>query len=88
MSVLYRSEATGTRTHMHSIMCYTLHMPIEWTKIYRRFKGLWIALGDDESTVLGSGKTAREALEKARKKGYEKPILTHMPDQLGTYIGL
>ncbi len=63
-------------------------MPIEWTKIYRRFKGLWIALGDDESTVLGSGKTAREALEKARKKGYEKPILTHMPDRLGTYIGL
>lgn len=63
-------------------------MPIEWTGIYRRFKGLWVALGDDEKTVFGSGKTAKEAFQKAQKKGCRMPILTHMPDRLGTYIGL
>ena len=69
-------------------VCYTASMPIEWTKIYRRFKGMWVALGDDEQTVLASGKTAKEAFQKAQKKGCPSPILTHMPDRLGTYVGL
>ena len=63
-------------------------MPIEWTNLYRRFKGLWVALSDDEQTVLGSGKTAKEALRKAQAKGHRVPILTHLPDRLGTYVGL
>lgn len=63
-------------------------MPIEWTKIYRRFKGLWVALDDDEKKVLGSGKTAKEALKNAKKNGYQMPILMHVPDSIGTYVGL
>ena len=62
-------------------------MAIDWTKIYKKYKGLWVALEDDEKTVISSGKTAREAWDKARKKGYEKPILSHMPDKLVTYVG-
>ena len=62
-------------------------MPIDWTTLYRRFKGCWIALRDDEKTVVGSGKTAKEAMEKAKKKGVDSPILAHMPDRLLTYVG-
>ncbi|TSC83594.1 MAG: hypothetical protein G01um101413_972 [Parcubacteria group bacterium Gr01-1014_13] len=62
-------------------------MAIDWTKIYEKYKGLWVALLDDEETVVGSGKTAKEAWEEARRKGYEKPILAHMPKELITYIG-
>ena len=62
-------------------------MAIDWTKIYKKYKGLWVALKDDEKTVVGSGKTAKEALEKAQKMGYENPILTRMPEQLITYVG-
>ena len=62
-------------------------MPIEWTNIYRRFRGLWVALGTDETTVIASGKTAREALEKAGRKGHRTPIITHMPDRLEPYVG-
>lgn len=62
-------------------------MAIDWTKIYKKYKGLWVALKDDEKTVIASGKTAKEAWEKAQKKGYAKPILTFMPKKLATYIG-
>ena len=62
-------------------------MAIDWTKIYKKYKGLWIALLDDEKTVVGSGKSAREALEKAQKAGYENPILARLPQKLTTYVG-
>ncbi len=62
-------------------------MSIDWTKIYTQYKGLWVALKDDEKTVVASGKTAKEALDKATKKGYPEPILTHMPKELVAYVG-
>ena len=62
-------------------------MAIEWSSIFRRFKGLWVALDDDEKTVLASGKTAKEALDKARRKGHRTPIITRMPDRLQPYVG-
>jgi len=62
-------------------------MAIDWTKIFKEYKGLWVALKDDELTVVASGKTAKEAWEKAQQKGYKKPILTRMPEKLVTYVG-
>lgn len=62
-------------------------MPIDWTKIYKKYKGLWVALKDDEQTVVGSGKTAKEALRQAQNVGYDNPILTRMPAELITYVG-
>ncbi len=62
-------------------------MPIDWTKIYKKYKGQWIALKKDEKTVVGNGKTAKQAFEKAQKKGYKNPILTRMPEKLITYVG-
>ena len=62
-------------------------MAIDWSKLFKKYRGFWIALKDDEKSVVASGKTAKEAWEKARKKGYTKPILTQMPEKLITYIG-
>ena len=62
-------------------------MVIDWTNIYKKYKGLWIALQDDEETVVASGKTAKEAWDKAPKKGFKKPILTRMPAKLIPYVG-
>ena len=59
----------------------------DWTKIYKKYKGLWVAMADDEETVLGSGKTLKEALAKAQQNGYPNPILNRMPDNLSTYVG-
>ena len=62
-------------------------MVIDWTNIYKKYKGLWIALQDDEETVVASGKTAKEAWDSAQKKGFKKPILTRMPAKLIPYVG-
>jgi len=60
---------------------------INWTNIYKRYKGLWVALLDDEKTVVGSGKTAEQALGESQKKGHAEPILMRMPKSLTAYIG-
>ncbi len=62
-------------------------MAIDWTHIYKKYKGKWVALAQDEITVLASGKTAKEAWVKAKKGGYDRPILTKMPIELVTYVG-
>ena len=59
----------------------------DWTKIQKKYKGLWVALLDDEQTVVGSGKTAKQAWGEAQGKGHKRPILTRMPKELVTYVG-
>ncbi len=59
----------------------------DWSKIYKKYKGMWVALASDEVTVLGVGKTVKEALLKATKKSDEKPILTRMPENLTAFVG-
>ena len=40
-------------------------MMIDWTDLYDQYRGQWVALKSDEKTVVGSVKTARQALDKA-----------------------
>lgn len=60
---------------------------IDWTHIYKKYKGLWVALGKDEQTVLASGKTAKEAWDKAQKKGFKEPIMMNVPKKLTYFVG-
>lgn len=62
-------------------------MSKDWSKIYKKYKGLWVAMLDDEQTVVGSGKTLKEAMAKAQKKGYNSPIFSRMPETLDAYVG-
>jgi S-adenosylmethionine synthetase len=61
----------------------------DWTKIYQdnRYKGRWVALKDDEETVIGSGLTLREAVQKAKEAGYPDPIVMRVPKKLMYFIG-
>ncbi len=60
---------------------------IDWSSIYRKYKGKWVTLADDEITVLSSGETAKEAWTKAREKGFQKPILMSVPEKLTYFVG-
>jgi Family of unknown function (DUF5678) len=61
---------------------------IDWTKLYETYKGLWVALSAaDNETVVGSGKTASEALEQARGKGFFDAAITYIPTELTTFAG-
>ena len=62
-------------------------MAIDWTKIYEKYKGLWVALKDDEKTVVASGETVKEVMEEAKKEGYQEPILFKVPTEIIPYIG-
>jgi len=62
-------------------------MAIDWSRIYKKYQGLWVALEDDEKTVIASGRTAKEVWLRAQEKGFTKPILTRMPEKLVTYVG-
>ena len=62
-------------------------MGIDWTSLVKKYKSLWVALKDDEKTVVASGRTAKEALAKAVKKGSKSPILTRIPSKLVSYVG-
>ncbi len=54
---------------------------IDWTHL-TKYKGKWVALADDEVTVLAFGKTLNEAAKKAEKKGYKNPIFYSVPEKL------
>lgn len=62
-------------------------MKKDWSKLYKKYKGMWVALASDEVTVLGVGKTVKEAVDKAQKKSKETPFLTLVPTTLDAYVG-
>ena len=62
-------------------------MAIDWSKIFNKYKGKWLALQEDEKTVIASGKTAKEVLIKSQKRGFLNPILTRLPEKLVSFVG-
>ena len=60
---------------------------IDWTKIYKNYKGLWVALKDDEQTIISAGKTLKETSKKAKEKGFENPIFMKVPPKVGYFAG-
>ncbi len=62
-------------------------MVIDWTDIYKKYKGLWVALKDDKKTVVASGKTVKQVMDRAQEKGYAQPILFRVPTKVIPYVG-
>ncbi len=62
-------------------------MAIDWTKIYKKYKGLWVALKEDKKTVVASGKTVKEVMAKSQRKGFSQPILFRVPIKIIPDIG-
>lgn len=63
---------------------------INMINIYRKYKGLWVAINDPKTInpkVVASGKTLEEALTKAQKKGYKMPLMTHIPKEILPMVG-
>jgi len=62
-------------------------MAIDWTKIYKKYRGLWVALKDDQKTVIAAAGTVKKVMEEAKKKGFDEPILFRVPTKVIPYIG-
>lgn len=61
---------------------------IDWTKIYKNYKGKWVALKDDEQTIVASGNSLEEIMEKSKKKGLLHPVVTQVPREILPIVGI
>ena len=61
--------------------------PIDLTKLFQKFPGQWVALADDEKTVLAFSRSAKKSFKEAQKKGYQTPILFKVPKRSLAYVG-
>lgn len=59
---------------------------IDWTHLFEKHRGQWVALAKDEITVVGAGATAREAYDAARGH-VSTPILHRVPRSLDAFAG-
>ena len=62
-------------------------MTIDWTKEFVKYKGLWVALEDNQQNVIFAGKTVREAIKGAKEKGFDDPIVMRFPTEIISYVG-
>jgi hypothetical protein len=59
----------------------------DWSHLFANYRGQWVALADDEVTVLAAAATAKDALAVSAAKGSPEPILYRVPDSLDTLVG-
>lgn len=62
-------------------------MNTDLTKIYNKYKGLWIALDEKLSDVISSSKNAKKTYHDAIKKGSKSPIMFKVPKENIPYFG-
>ena len=61
---------------------------IDLTHVYRKYKGKWVGLKDDHKTVIASGSTPSEVMDKAKQKGFANPELFKVPKKSLLYVGV
>ena len=62
-------------------------MKINFTQIYKKYKGLWIALDEKLKKVISYDKNIEKAYKKALERGYKKPTLFKVPQNNLPYFG-
>ena len=51
------------------------------TEVYKKYKGLWVALDEKLGKVISSDKSAKTAYTKAVQNGHKKPTLFKVPQK-------
>jgi len=49
------------------------------TEIFKKYQNRWVALTDDDK-FISAGLTLDEVLQKAKRKGFDNPVTTKIPD--------
>lgn len=62
-------------------------MTIDLTNIYKKYRGLWVALDSNLKSVISSDKDAAKTYNSALKKGYIKPTMFKVPLKNLPYFG-
>lgn len=59
---------------------------IDWTHLSEDYRGKWVALADDLTTIVATGDTAKDAYEAAAKKG-QRHFLYQVPATVDFFAG-
>ena len=59
---------------------------INWMHLVEKYRGKWVALADDEMTVLAAATSAKEA-HRAGLQHSPSPILYRVPDTMDLFAG-
>ena len=59
---------------------------IDMTEIYKKYRGLWVAMTKDRK-VVAAGEDGKKVFEEARAKGVDVPFLVHIPSNPEYFIG-
>ena len=59
---------------------------IDLSKTLKPYSNSWIVLDSETMKVVAAEKDANKALEIAKKRGINNPVLTRVPQHYGTYI--
>jgi len=63
------------------------NMAINWTQLFKKYKGQWVALKDDERTVITHAKALEDVIDKSSRLGFDNPLLFKVPTKIANYIG-
>lgn len=64
-----------------------MQQTLVWTQLYRDYAGQWVALKEDEETVVASGKLAKAVYSSAKEEGVRVPIMVRVPKISLPYVG-
>ncbi|MFD5536664.1 DUF5678 domain-containing protein [Streptomyces sp. NPDC127079] len=59
----------------------------DWSKLYKKYRGQWVALQRDQVTVIAAADSLAEAMGEAKRMGFESPIMTKVPGVLKLLVG-
>ena len=60
---------------------------VDLSKILTKYKSSWIALSADNKSLITTGKTLEEVLQKAKKKGIDNPSVLKAPPVNNLFVG-
>ena len=59
----------------------------DWTHICREYRGRWVALADDEETVIAAAGDVPSVLALSAERGHRDPLLFRVPDEIVDFVG-
>ena len=60
---------------------------VNWQPLFEDYKGKWVALKQNETTIVASGTSAKTVYIQAQKQGLEVPILFKVPQVSLPHVG-
>lgn len=62
--------------------------PIDYSPIFKKYPGQWVALKSDEKTVVAASRSASKVFQEAKEEGVKEPVLFKVPVKSVPYIGI